>query len=109
MVKIAEIIGKKSAILHSDGLKVYNYLVEELLRGPRIVVSFAGLEHCTTSFLNASIGKLLVNIPDVSKKISYIESNDDVLIEKINRVTANALNESLRHAHDESVREYFEA
>jgi hypothetical protein len=109
MIKIADIIGKKSAILHADGLKVYNYLVEELLRTPKLVVSFAGLEHCTTSFLNASIGKLLVNSPDVAQKISYVESDDDMLLEKINKVTTNALNESLRQAHDEPVREYFEA
>jgi hypothetical protein len=108
MVKIADIIGKTSAILHADGLKVYNYLVEEILRAPKIVVSFAGLEHCTTSFLNASIGKLLMNRPDSVEKISCVDT-DEMLRAKIEKVRSNALNESLRQAHDESVREYFEA
>lgn len=108
MVKIIDIIGKSSAILHSDGLKVYQYLIEEILRTPKVVVSFAGLEHCTTSFLNASIGKLLMNRPEVVDKISYVDA-DKMLQSKIERVQYNALNESLRQAHDQSVRDYFEA
>ena len=109
MVKIVDVIGKKSGILHADGLKLYSTLIAELVNSSKIEVSFAGLEHCTTAFLNASIGKLIMNKPDVVHQLVYLETQKDILMEKIKNVTKNALNKGLRETHDDSVRHYFEA
>lgn len=108
MVMVKEIVGKPNAILHSDGLKLYNYLIEELNQDSKnqVVVSFEGLVHCTTSFLNASIGKLVLNNPSFLEKLQFIGTESGMIQQKIQLVIENAKSEKSRKAHDESVREY---
>ena len=88
---IVEAIGKTSAILHSDGLIVYEKLKASELP---IELCFSGIDHCTTAFLNASVGKLLIEEPDKAKQIKYtgIEGND-YLQSKVDLVLQNATNE----------------
>ena len=110
MIMIREIVGKPNAILHSDGLKLYSFLIEELNKEPKkkIAVSFKGLVHCTTSFLNASIGKLILNHPSLFDKLVFVDTENGMLDEKIQLVINNARTVKSRQNHDESVREYFE-
>ncbi|WP_194972533.1 STAS-like domain-containing protein [Aquiflexum lacus] len=107
MIKIQEILSKNIAILHSDGLKVYNALTEEFALRNEFSLSFESIETCTTAFLNASIGKLLLNAPESVKKMKIIEASEDIL-KKIEWVKENALNEAKRHAREESMIEYLE-
>ena len=113
MIKIVEIIGKPSAILHSDGLKLYDGIVNEFKSHGKIELSFEGITHCTTAFLNASLGKFLINIPDVesvAKKIKFSGIEDDSLIkDKLKLVTENSLNSKARESFDQSIREVFYA
>lgn len=107
MIKINEILGKNIAILHSDGLKVYHAILDVYESDNKLLISFEAIEACTTAFLNASIGKLLSNIPNCIDKLTFINTSDDIL-KKIEWVKENALNEAKRNSREESMREYFE-
>ncbi|OOG76495.1 STAS-like domain-containing protein [Algoriphagus sp. A40] len=107
MVKIREILSKNIAILHSDGLKVYNAIMEELAQDKRFSVSFEGITTSTTAFLNASIGKVLMNSPEAVDKME-IKNAEDSVLDKIEWVKENALNTGIRVAREDAMREYLE-
>jgi len=110
-IKITEVLGKNSAVLHSDGLKLYDAMVEEYKASNQITLSFSNITHCTTAFLNASIGKFLSNYPNplqVKKDLLISDLPTDSLINvKINRVIENVLDEKKRTTYDASIRTYF--
>jgi hypothetical protein len=100
MINIREILSKNIAILHSDGLKVYNAIMEELAQDKHFSIS-------TTAFLNASIGKVLMNSPEALDKMEIKNAEDSVLA-KIEWVKENALNTGIREAREDAMREYLE-
>ena len=105
ILKISKIIGKTSAVLHSDGLKTY-----ELLRtsGERITLSFKDITHCTTAFLNASLGKFIIEIKGKNIVVEFSNLNTDIR-NKIDLVLENARNEKKMTSLDSSARGYFYA
>jgi len=107
MIKLIEILGKNIAILHSDGLKAYNAIMEELASENHFSLNFEGVSTSTTAFLNASIGKVLMNSPEAAEKME-IHGADDAVLEKIKWVKENALNQGRREAREEAMREYLE-
>ncbi|MBN3583367.1 STAS-like domain-containing protein [Algoriphagus aestuarii] len=107
MIKIREILSKNIAILHSDGLKVYNAIMEELAQDKHFKLSFEGITTSTTAFLNASIGKLLMNSPEALNKMEIVSAEESVL-EKIEWVKENALDTGKRVAREDAMREYLE-
>jgi hypothetical protein len=106
MISVSDIIGKNSAILHSDGLKLYEVIKSNIGKGI-IDLSFKGIVHCTTAFLNASIGKLLVENPNFLSYIKCRDIADDFISEKIKLVISNAIDEKRRKALEDSARGYF--
>ena len=108
-LRILNIIEKKSAVLHSDGLKLFDAIMKAYKPNNELRISFEGLEHCTTAFLNASIGKFLISIgkpADVIKDIIY-ESVSESTDKKIKQVVEVSLNEKKRIRQNELVREVF--
>lgn len=88
MLKIIDILNKKNAISRTQGLKLYNILIE--LNPSEI--SFEGIERVSTAFLNASIGKLYYSGKIQSSDVNYIYSDVNTIIEeKVNDVIENAL------------------
>ena len=106
MLSVSEVIGKNSAILHSDGLKLYDVLRSSVEKGG-VDLSFKGIIYCTTAFLNASIGKLLVENPKFSTLIKYSDIADDSINQKIKLVIINANDDKKRNALENSSRSYF--
>lgn len=107
MIQLTEVLGKSIAILHSDGLKVYNAIMEEFASSGFVKISFEGISTCTTAFLNASIGKLLINFPHSVERLEILKVEGPIL-EKIEWVKQNALDQARREAREESLREYLE-
>jgi len=106
-LSITSIIGKNSAILHSDGLILFDKIKD--LKDP-FVISFQGIEHCTTAFLNASIGKFLAENPDRAKLIDFDGLvGNDYLESKLKLVVENAGVEKKRNSLDNSARGFFYA
>jgi len=107
MINVSEVLSKSNAILHTDGNKLYDAIIE-LIPGPKgITVSFEGISHCTTSFLNASLGKLWMNKPELKDHFTFHEASAS-LLEKIERVKDNALNENKRENWENAARQYLE-
>lgn len=95
-ISVSQVIGKSSAVLHSDGLLIYEQMKSsQVSEKTDLTVSFEGVTHCTTSFLNASIGKFLLENPSTTIKFDGI-SKENSLMEKIDLVVENALNAKKR-------------
>lgn len=107
MVKISEILSKNIAILHTDGLKIYNAIMEEIAADNHCVLNFEDVIVCTTAFLNASLGKAYLNSPDIDKKIEVIRASSEIS-NKIEWVRDNALNQAKREARESALSDYFE-
>ena len=98
-IKISDVIGKNSAILHSDGLKFFEEIVARYNPQGKLEISFEGLVHCTTAFLNASIGKFLLLTPEKEialKNLQYSHVDDAVLRSKIVQVQKLSMDEKKR-------------
>jgi hypothetical protein len=107
ILNVAEIIGKPSAILHSDGLLLYENMKHRAK--DNFTISFKGISHCTTAFLNASIGKFLIENPDKETLINFDLANEPHIEQKLDLVLENARNEKKRAQMDESSRKIFYA
>lgn len=57
-ILIKEIVGSVNPISHSNGIILYNHL--KSLGSKDFSISFEGLVNTSTGFLNASLGKLIV-------------------------------------------------
>ncbi|MBA9078437.1 MULTISPECIES: STAS-like domain-containing protein [Rufibacter] len=99
-LSIAQIIGKQIAVLDVDGLKVYEKLQESYKPHEKIVLSFEGLRHVTSAFLNAALGRFLLSTPQPEEAKSAIELNG---ID--NRAILNKVNEIYKLALDPKARE----
>lgn len=91
-INVFQTIGKSSAILHTDGLALFDRL--ETADGP-IIISFKGIMHCTTAFLNASIGKFVMLSPEARTKLKFIDTTSEIK-HKIDVVIENAIDEKKR-------------
>ncbi|WBL42304.1 DUF4325 domain-containing protein [Algoriphagus halophytocola] len=107
MINLAEILGKKIAILHSDGLKVFGAIMEELVENGQFTLNFDGISTSTTAFLNASIGKVLMNSPEAVEKMQ-IKNADAGILSKIDWVKDTALNKGRREAREDAMRDFLE-
>lgn len=60
-IDILQLIETPYALLHDDGLKVYEAAAIAIRRrhSGKIEMDFSGIKRCSTLFLNASFGKLL--------------------------------------------------
>jgi|688.fasta_scaffold201800_2 hypothetical protein len=91
---ITHIINSPLAAFHSEGLKVYPVLEKAFLKGEDLLVSFEGINRCTTQFLNASVGKLYMKY-DPRKLNSLISFADYSQIphfsDKLEEVKSNAI------------------
>jgi hypothetical protein len=107
MINIRAVLSKNIAILHSDGLKIYDAILEELALENHFSITFEGISTSSTAFLNASIGKLLMNSPEALEKMKILNADKSVL-EKIEWVKENALDKGRREAREDAMREYLE-
>ncbi len=103
---VSEILGKTSAILHSDGLIIYEHLQNCNKR--EIVISFRDITHCTTAFLNASVGKFIIANKGKDRFLGFADASEDVQ-SKIELVLDNARNEKKRTILDDSARGFLYA
>jgi len=61
-ISVSDILHSQNAVFHDDGLCVFSAITSALEKdGSEIEVSFENIRVCTTQFLNASIGKLLLS------------------------------------------------
>ncbi|MFB9863148.1 STAS-like domain-containing protein [Rufibacter immobilis] len=102
-LSIAQIIGKQIAVLDIDGLKVYEKLQESYKPQEKIVLSFEGLRHVTSAFLNAAIGRFLLSTskPEEAKAAIELDGIDNkAILNKVNEVYSLALNPDLRRIRE---------
>jgi hypothetical protein len=94
-IEIFDVIQSKTAAFQDEGYQVYLMLEAEMLLDHHTVLSFAGIENCSTLFLNASIGRLYKKFPldKINALLSFEGVNDDTfLASMLNRVIERSLN-----------------
>lgn len=107
ILSISEIIGKNSAILHSDGMLFSDVAKKAFNKSDIVEIDFSGLEFCTTAFLNAAIGGLLLKNPKLINKLEFIGIEDNSIIKiKINEVLDLVQNELKRKHQDSTFMSY---
>lgn len=62
-----------SALFHSEGLLVYQEMEPYIKKDEPIVLSFKGIQNCTYAFLNASVGKALIDFKDKNPRIDPVD------------------------------------
>lgn len=89
-IVINKIINASNAISHSDGLTIYDY-IKSIGKDGKFIISFEGINRVSTAFLNACIGKMIL---EGSYKNEYIdrERTEDIILKKIDSVASNAIN-----------------
>ncbi|MCE6989022.1 STAS-like domain-containing protein [Dyadobacter sp. CY323] len=94
-IEIFDVIQSKTAAFQDEGNQVYLLLEAEIVQGHRTVLSFVGIENCSTLFLNASIGRLYKKFPQnqIEALLTYdgIEAGS-YLGSMLNRVIERSLN-----------------
>lgn len=92
-ILVADIINSGHAIFHEEGAKVYESISCAIEDRKDVVLSFVGVQRCSTLFLNSAIGNLYLNYPAtvIDNLLSYDYSDVNLLKEKISDVRNNAL------------------
>ena len=94
-IEISDIIQSKTAAFQDEGYEVYLLLEAEMLQEHKIVLSFAGIENCSTLFLNSSIGRLYKKFPQVmiERLLSYDGiDNGTYIASMLKKVISRSLN-----------------
>lgn len=87
-VFINHLIDASNAISHSDGLTVYDY-IKSVGNTENTIVSFEGINRVSTAFLNAFIGKLIVE-GSFEENIIDRDSTKEMILMKIDNVIKHA-------------------
>lgn len=97
-INISEIIKTPKALSHADGLILYQYIIDNT-EDSNYVITFEGIEWISTAFLNASIGKLILDRRFGVSNVD-LESAKILIQKKIKNVVTNAKNHV---SYDESI------
>jgi hypothetical protein len=93
VIKVLDIIETPNAILQKFGWQVYDFLSDKIENGQTIELSFEGLSNLTSSFCNASIGKLYTQYGEtLEEKFKIIGITDEYWQERIEESKLLALN-----------------
>lgn len=105
-VNISDILEKGSAVLPEDGKLVYGQLKTAISSKDVIVeLNFDGLKFITTAFLNDSVGRYLLEFPQMEANITWKPDLEERLVSRIKRTIALATNDKLRAAHGKALDE----
>lgn len=74
-IKLIDIVKSEFATSPKKGLLVYDFVVEIISSNKDILISFEGIEDCTTAFCNAFIGKIYMDF-DIEKVNSLLHFRD---------------------------------
>jgi len=78
MIRVQEICGAGDT--GPQGEQLYNAILSELAQHDQIAISFAGIDTATSSFVNASLFRLLSNISldEIKRRVKIIDSSRQI-------------------------------
>ncbi|WP_324673051.1 STAS-like domain-containing protein [Hymenobacter sp. GOD-10R] len=101
-----DILGKSIAVMDGDGRKLSEEMTRVYHQFGAVVVSFKGISHITTAFLNAALGKFILQAgspEEAQERASHVEFTDlanSSMETQIKRVKKLALDTELRSMHN---------
>ena len=105
-INVKDIIASPSAISPVKGIKVYEAVKEEVLKGSHLVLSFEGIEDLVSAFANASLGKLYMEFPkERLDALVAIKGLSGISQTKIQQAIKLGSDELARKAHEEGLNE----
>ena len=93
IIKIKDVLNSKDALLHSEGLTIFELINKAISEKKQVTLSFTGLDNCSAAFLMACIGKLYVDYPPgrIEPYLKYEGNNNKCMLpELIDVVIENA-------------------
>jgi hypothetical protein len=102
-ILIKNVLESDAAIFHNEGLLVNGVIELGIKFGKKVSLSFDGIEHCSTQFLNAAIGKLHRdhNAGELNVSFETIEMSASIK-SRLDRVIKNA---TRSEAYDKMIHE----
>jgi len=96
IIKIKDVLNSKDALLHSEGLTIFELINKAISEKKQVTLSFTGLDNCSSAFLMSAIGKFYYDHPTETKTIEqYLKYNGIdkkyMLKERLEQVIENAL------------------
>lgn len=115
-IVVRTLIGKVNAILDKDGRLLADQLEEMWRHNGHATVSFAGINHVTSAFLNAAWGRFLLHVHAVADRearvhaIIFTELAPDahraaIVQHMLNQITRKALDVQYSRQYDEALNE----
>lgn len=90
-IEVKKVLDSKLAINASAGEKLFKCL-KSYNRAENLRISFLGIELLSSAFLNESIGKVVLQDPDIYNRWKFIYPKDNSIFEaKVEDVIENAL------------------
>lgn len=102
-IVVRDLIGKANAILDKDGRLLAEKLEEMWQYHRHAVISFAGINHVTSAFLNASWGRFLMHVPEGTERDArahYVEFTELAPDEHREAIVQHMLDQIERKALD---------
>jgi hypothetical protein len=91
-LQIHTVLDKQYAISQEDAEKLYPSLENFIKMDQEVYLSFQDIENCSSIFLNNLLGKLYSTYGErVDKIVHYVDINDDVLPNQLDRLRRRAL------------------
>ncbi len=110
VLHIVEFIGTPNAIVHSFGMETYREAKKLLESDELVVLDFSGLKNVTSSFFNALVGNLKIDLGDgfpLRIQIEGVES-DPYWKEKFDNAIQLATNSKRSNQIDDAIASLFE-
>lgn len=106
-IRVISFLQKDSAILPTDGNKLYDELSIQLGKDSRakVIIDFTDMKYITSAFINASIGKYVMQFPQSIGRMNFITTPEQELEFRIQRSISLATDEKLRKAHKTATEE----
>jgi hypothetical protein len=102
-ILIKNVLESDAAIFHNEGLLVNGVIELGIKFGKKVSLSFDEIEHCSTQFLNAAIGKLYRDHDIEILKLTFEVIDISLSIQnRLDRVIKNAIRSE---AYDKMIHE----
>jgi hypothetical protein len=115
-IVVRDLIGKSNAILDKDGRLVAERLEEMWRHNGHAEISFAGINHVTSAFLNAAWGRFLLHVPAGAERtaraeqVHFVELAPDahrteIVQHMLDQITRKALDAAYSQQYDAALTE----
>lgn len=115
-IVVRTLIGKVNAVLDKDGRVLAEQLEEMWRHNGHVTISFEGINHVTSAFLNASLGRFLLHVGSLAERearrcsVAFVDLAPDehrtaIVQHMLDQITRKALDAEYSRQYNEALNE----